>query len=319
MRPTKRQLRDLLANWGVDPSTPIHDVVYADIDKTAEGVWRIGEEYYLRVRADHAAQLRNIAFSRAVAEQGLGAAVPVPTRDGQDFVDGEDIAVLTLRVPGRVLEAADFFGGDGLGYAQMGGRAVAKLHRALRTIEEDVPCDDVDLYKAVSEWALPSLQKQNEQWGMGFADSFFAEYLEQFGAMYSRLPRQPIHRDLHPANMLFDEKCAISFLDFDISERNARIFDIGYFATGILCGAKNEEMRARWLDLGQAVFRSYDEEANLTGEEKSAVYHMICSIQMIFIAYFADADTPNGKRLARENRDMLRFIVDHRDRIENFF
>ena len=44
------------------------------------------------------------------------------------------------------------------------------------------------------------------------------------------------------------------------------------------------------------------------------MFYVICSIQMICIAYFDSQD--KYKALARTNRDMLRFIVENRERNE---
>lgn len=46
---------------------------------------------------------------------------------------------------------------------------------------------------------------------------------------YKTLPRQLIHRDMHTSNLLY-RNGMFSFIDFDMSQRNVRIFDIVYLA-----------------------------------------------------------------------------------------
>lgn len=51
---------------------------------------------------------------------------------------------------------------------------------------------------------------------------------------YDMLPRQLIHRDVHFGNFLFDHGEFSGYIDFDLSQKNIRIFDICYFLTGLL-------------------------------------------------------------------------------------
>jgi len=46
--------------------------------------------------------------------------------------------------------------------------------------------------------------------------------------------KQLIHRDPNPSNILFDGGEVSGFIDFDLSERNVRLWDPCYYATGIL-------------------------------------------------------------------------------------
>ena len=103
------------------------------------------------------------------------------------------------------------------------------------------------------------------------------------------------------------------FIDFDLSQINIRLWDVCYCATGIL-SAGSEEAYNAWLDILGGILNGYGIEETLTEAEKQAVFYVICSIQMICIAYFESQD--KYKELARTNRDMLRFIVENRERIE---
>ncbi len=123
----------------------------------------------------------------------------------------------------------------------------------------------MDLYKHVAEWALPSVRRQNIQWG------------------------------------------------FDLSEVNIRLWDVCYCATGILSEG-SEEAYEKWLDILGGILNGYDRVGKLTPEEKQAVFFVICSIQMICIAYFESLD--KYKELAKTNRQMLQFIVQNKKNIE---
>jgi len=82
-----------------------------------------------------------------------------------------------------------------------------------------------------------------------------------------------------------------------------RLFDPCYCATGLLSEWRGVEgIQVKWPAVLKGVLQGYDSVNPLTPEEKSAVYHVLCSIQMIFVACF------DGE-LAKTNRDMLQYMV----------
>jgi len=315
---SRKQIKELLRNWDI-PNLEIHDVAYMNGAKISSDVWQIGEDYFLRHRAGREAQLKNLAVAKAIHAQGLGSAMPVPTKEGGEYLDGEAITILTRRVKGTPYELLDIFGEKRLQYAEESGRAVARLHRALAALEGELTVDDTDIFEIVSKWALPNVQKQNEQWSLGLTDSFFGDYLEQFGELQAMLPRRIIHRDPNPGNILFDGDAVSGFIDFDLSERNIRLFDPCYCATGVLIGAETEDEFEKWIDIAGHILRGYDAEMPLTAEEKRSIFHVICSIQMICVAYFNGIDDPDFKHLTQINRKMLQFIAANRERLEMMF
>jgi prepilin-type processing-associated H-X9-DG protein len=63
------------------------------------------------------------------------------------------------------------------------------------------------------------------------------------------LPIQLIHRDAHPANMLFLDGRISGWLDFELIVRGPRLFDLCYCATSILMNGMDDPDNARWLTL----------------------------------------------------------------------
>jgi Ser/Thr protein kinase RdoA (MazF antagonist) len=182
----------------------------------------------------------------------------------------------------------------------------------LADIEPAVSPDETNLYQTVTTWALPNVRKQNEQRSLGLGDDFFDDYLSGFGVLHGKLPRQLIHGDLHPSNILFVDKAVSGFIDFEASEISIRLWDVCYCATGMLCGL-NESEYDKWFDFLRGILRGYDDGNKLTGDEKQAVFDVICSIQMVFIAYCEGQE--KFKPLAETNRKMLQFIVMNKPRL----
>lgn len=314
---TETELRKILTNWDIPQDLAIDSVKIVDGTKTADNVWQIGKDYFLKT-GDRAALLRNIRVAKAIAKCGLSASVPVPTIKGDDFTDDSNNFVLLRRLNGEPLSKAERFGDKCGDFGFKYGQSIARLHNALAAVERDIQPFEQNLFAYVTEYALPKVQKQNIQWNMGIPDSFFEDYISTFGELFEKLPKQLIHRDPNPCNILFDGGEVSGFIDFDLSERNVRLWDTCYCATGILSEQQNvKNAYDKFPEILNAVLHGYDSVKPLTAEEKQAVYYVICSIQMICVAYFESVN--EYKDLAKTNREMLLYIVDQRNHINSIF
>ncbi|MGI6173379.1 MAG: phosphotransferase enzyme family protein [Christensenellales bacterium] len=304
---TEKELRKILENWDVEKGLKIEGVQIADGTKASESVWKVGRELYLKTN-DRERLLKNLKVVRALLHQGLSAAVPVPTRSGADFLDGEAPFVLTRGLKGCPLPKGERFGENRIVFGRKYGQSIARLHKALKAIQKDVSTDAVDLYQNVADWALPAVRKQN----MGIEERFFEDYIDVFGRLYEVLPKQLIHRDPNPGNILFHEGEVSGFIDFDLSEASIRLWDVCYCATGILSEAGDAQYEP-WFDILRGILEGYDTENPLTREEKQSVLYVLCSIPMICIAYFEGRG--ECRELAEANRKMLTFLIENRSRI----
>lgn len=314
---TETELRKILENWDIPEDTPIDDVRIVDGTKAANNIWRIGGDYFLKT-GDRAALLRGARIAKALAAQGFAAAVPVPTKKGGDFTEDRNNFVLIRTTKGEPLSKAERFGEKRADFGFKYGQSIARLHNALAAVEEDILPSEQNLFAHVTEWALPNVKKQKLQWNMELPDSFFEEYTRDFGQLYEKLPKQLIHRDPNPCNILFCGGEVSGFIDFELSERNVRLWDPCYCATGILSEQRNtENAYGKFPEILEAILRGYDSVARLTAEEKQAVYYVLCSIQMICVACFENVG--EYKELAKTNREMLIYIIGQKERIEKIF
>lgn len=305
---TKKELRQVLEHWGMEKAD-IGEVPIMYDRRADDASWRVGAEYRLRT-GDRACCMRDLRMAQALAARGFGAVTVVPTLDGRDFVDGEAVFFLSRIGSGEPLSAEKCYGPDSPMRAV--GQAIARLHAALR--DTDMPHDRGDLLSDALGWALAAVRRQDEQWSMGLGERFFADWQERFTALYPALPRQLIHRNLCPGNLVLRDGQVAGFTQFDMIEEEARLFDVCYAATAILSETADEARYPAWLDVLEALIRGYDSVSPLTAEEKRAVYGLLCLNQMICVAFFGDKD--EYRELARRNRAMLRFIAGQRERIE---
>ncbi|MGI5852155.1 MAG: helix-turn-helix domain-containing protein, partial [Caldicoprobacterales bacterium] len=269
---SERELRKVLENWDIDKDLPISDIFIMDGAKVSGNVWKVGKDYILKT-GDREKLLKNLSVSKALQRQGFTSSLPVLTKTGNEYLDGSEIFILTQGLKGNPLAKSDRFGDDCGKFGEKYGKSIAQLHKALKTIQEDMSLDEMNLYNNVTEWALPSVKKQNMQWGMGIDESFFDDYIKNFGKLYDRLPKQLIHRDPNPSNILFEDGEVSGFIDFDLSEVNVRLWDVCYCATGILSEGINEAYE-KWLDILAGILHGYNLEGKLTQEEKQAVFYV---------------------------------------------
>ena len=312
---SKKELRELLDNWELPKDIALGDVPIMDGRGISDTAWTVGDGFLLKT-GERNKLLKEIRIAGALDREGFVSSTPVTTRTGEQYLDGREIFVLTRRLRGSPLPKGDRVGDNYAEFAERYGAGLARLHRALKRVQSGVLPDEADLFKIVTNWALPKFRQLNGQWGLGLTEAFFTDYLERFGALQDKLPRQLIHRNPHPGVILFENGEISGFTEFDLSEVNVRLWDVCYCATGLM-SETDEENYTRWLDVFAAILRGYDKESRLTSEEKEALFHVVSSVEMIFAAYM---DTRDELRpLLDINLKMFAFIVRHRDRIERIF
>jgi len=152
---TEKDLRDILTNWDIPQDLHILDIYVMDGALLSGNVWSIGEEYFLKIE-DRDSLLKNINIAKALSAQGFMATTPVLTKSGEEYIDGEQIAVLTHGIKGSPLTKDDRFGNDRYEFGTKYGKSIAKLHNAMAQIESDLKLDEQDLYTHVIEWAIVS-------------------------------------------------------------------------------------------------------------------------------------------------------------------
>lgn len=316
----KRELKEILKHWAIAPSLPIQEVSIDNSLYAPKRVWQIGTDYFLHQTVDTSGELKNILIAETLAKHGLSVSLPVKTIDDQLFIEDDTMFILKQGVKGEPLTIEKLFRSSVDNYGFSYGIAIAKLHQAFLEVEDQVLCDSSNLFEVVNNWALPIIQKQQKQWNLEIPEKFFSIYTEKFSTLYATLPTQIIHRDPNFENILFIDSSLNGFIDFDLVEKNVRLFDPCYCATSILSQA-NKENRLAWISILTDILHGYDEENPLTKEEKRAIFYVICAIQMICVAYFSDEDndTPTFKKLAKINRELLEFIISKQDEIELIF
>ena len=295
MTVTHKKAARILQNWDLRGET-ITDIYYEGTGNKNENACCVGDEFVLKYTANLGKLKKHIEVSKALESIGLLAAVPVKTADGREYIqDGELYFYLTRRLPGKQLLSHRFGDGD----ARFVGEIIGQLHLALRKIEDCV--SEADLLSTIRDWALPRAKE-----AMDLPEHFCTEFLDTFSALYPALPRQIIHRDPNPGNIICAED-RWGFIDFELSERNVRIYDPCYAATAVLSetfGANNDS----WLGICRDILWGYDSVAHLKDEERQAIPYIILANQFVCVAWFAEQD--KYAELCETNKRMTAWLIE---------
>jgi len=302
MTVTHKKAAQILKHWDLEGEA-ITDIYYQGTGNKNENACYVGDRYVLKYTANPGKLKKHIEVSKALSGVGLMSAVPVPTADGREYVsDGEAYFYLTRRLPGEQMTANRFGEGDG----RFVGEIIGQLHLALSGIEDCV--GEADLLATVRNWALPEAKN-----ALKLSEAFCKEYLDAFAELYPQLPRQLIHRDPNPGNILRSQE-QWGFLDFELAERNARIYDPCYAATAVLSETFGDSNEA-WLDIYRDIIWGYDSVAKLTEAERKAIPYVILANQFVCVAWFAGQD--KYAEIFETNRSMTEWLMEQFEALKN--
>ena len=252
---------------------------------------------------------KHILLSDAIERVGLHSAAAIETIDDQKIVaDGELYYCLIKRLEGNQLKTAYFYEDDYAQKARFLGEIIGQLHLALKDLDMEVP--EAELYQNVVNQALPDAKKYLE-----LSDEFCEQYVNHFGDIYDNLPRQVIHRNPNPSNIITNGS-AWGFTEFELSEKNIRIYDPCYAATAILSesfGTATALQLSKWIEIYKNIIYGYDSVVELSEDEKAAIPYVILSNQFICVSWFAKQD--KYQDIYQVNVKMSKWIVENLDNL----
>lgn len=293
---SKNKIQKLLKHWNLQDEN-ISNIYNENTGRQSENTYYIGEEYVIKFSANYGSIKNSIYIANSLKESGLPVAEIIKTVDGSDYLqNGELYFIVTKRIKGSQLKCEDIFKNTNIAYKI--GENIAKLHNTLKTFDES-NYKKADILNDIQS----NLLKVKELIDID-------DFTNDFAGLYNKLPKQLIHRDINPSNMIFDNGEFKGFIDFDLTEVNIRIFDICYCATAILseCFNNSDIDKSKWLEILNKLIKGYENITPLSEHEKQALPYVIYAIQIICIAYFSQYDKFDS--LTKINIDMLKWIID---------
>lgn len=304
-----KKVSEMLTHWGMQDEK-ISDVVFEGTGKISETAKYVGNDYVIKYTNNLGNVNKTVDISKALENVGLASHTIVPTLEGKDYVEnGELYFYLAKRVKGESILASNVYLDEYEKKARFIGEIVGQLDLALEKI--DVVVDDADTLGTVRDLAIPKIKDIFPKDGM-----LSGEFMKALETLYPKLPRQIIHRDPNPHNIIVaGDKWG--FIDFDLSERNVRIFDPCYAATAILSETYedgNEEKMMKWTMVMKEIMYGYDCVVHFSEDEKEAVPYIILANQLLATSWF------EGKVKFRElfevNKKMTSWILNNFDKMK---
>lgn len=301
-----KKLKEVLQNWGLE-NEKLSDVVYAETGNVSESACYVGDNYIIKFSPNLGNAEKHISLSQAIESVGLSTATPIKTVDGKFVVASEELYFyVTKRLEGKQLKASTMYFEDYMPKARFIGEIVGQLSVALSKVE--VITNQANIFKSAKEWAIPALSGK-----MDLPKSFVEMYEKEFGEIYESLPQQIIHRDPNPGNIIL---CGDNWgvLDFDLSERNIRIFDPCYAATAILSEsfeADNTDKLNQWIIIYKNILYGYDEVVKLSDNEWKAIPYVVITNQLISTAWFSEQE--KYRELYETNKKMTEWMLHNFD------
>ena len=299
-----KKLKEILRNWGFEDEK-ITDIVYAESGNISESACYVGDNYVIKYSANLGKVQTHITLSQAIESVGLSSATPIKNTQGEYVVTNGDLYFyVTKRLVGKQLKASTMYLDDYLPKARFIGEVIGQLSLALSKVDATV--NESNIYVSAREWAIPTLAEK-----INLPEEFIKRYEKEFGEIYELLPQQIIHRDPNPGNIILsDDNWGI--LDFDLSEKNIRIFDPCYAATAILSESfenDNLDKLSQWVVIYKNILYGYDEVAKLSDNEWKAIPFVIITNQFISTAWFSKQE--KYKDIYEINKKMTEWMLEN--------
>lgn len=290
-------IKKLLSKWNIN----------AEIQQIYDSAWSVGNDYVIKTSDSLENLKRNITLMKTLDEYGIPVAHPIPTVDGKDYVEYNGRYYLMMnKLSGTHI--LDIYQGDYLNIAYETGKIVAKLHTAFIACEQKITVWNNSLLDEMSGWIYDTLKANNSKY-INKLD--FKKTLNELKGCYAELQKQLIHRDIHYGNILFNNGEFSGYIDFDLSQKNARIFDICYFLTGLLIDhEKHKEHIEKWYHIISKFIEGYEVTNPLTKLEKDSICCLMSSIELLFVAYFISIED----EVLAEGSAILYYLINENEK-----
>lgn len=278
-----------------------------DVRQIYDSAWQVGENTVLKTYKDVNMLQRNIKVLNILDRMGIPVGGIVLTKDKKTYAkDNEYYYILTNKLSGSNI--TDIHKNTVI--ASEMGCVLAKLHKVFKVCETQDDFWNNSLLKEMKGWIKDVFVKNN--WNY-IDENKFDDTVKNLENLYDKLPVQLIHRDVQLGNFLFDKGSFSGYIDFDLSQKNIRIFDLCYFMLGLM---SEEELlditEEQWFGILEHLFEGYECECRLLAEEKLAVPYVMESIEFLFAAWFMEQ---NDRKCVEDAMRIYQFVERNVERI----
>ncbi len=268
----KNRIKHIITNWNI--TNPIFTQIY-------DTAWQIGNEYILKVYENPDMLERNIKIITILDNMEIPTGKIILSKKETTYIhDDKYYYILLEKMQGSNIVSLK----NNLALAAEMGKILARLHIAFKECEIQNEFWDNSLLNEMNGWVRNFFQDTGWKY---IDEKDFDKTVLNLKNLYDKLPVQLIHRDVHFGNFLFAQGRFSGYIDFDLSQRNIRIFDLCYFCIGLLSEEEYMDItKEEWFELLGNVFMGYRRKLALSLEEIQAVPYVMESIELLFAAWF---------------------------------
>lgn len=268
------KIRCVLEHWGLSSM---------NVKQIYDTAWQVGEGYILKVYDNLDMLERNLKTLRILEKKNIPVGRIIFSNKNERYVtEGKQYYFLAEKLQGSNLIDLNEFAES----AEIMGETIAKLHLAFVECEKEEVFWNNSLLEEMNGWVREAFVKNGWKY---VSKELYESVVDSLAYEYDRLPVQLIHRDVHFGNFLFDHGTFSGYIDFDLSQRNIRIFDLCYFLLGLLSEEEKLDFsKSQWFGFVTKVFDGYEKILELSDAEKAAVPYVMECIELLFIAYFME-------------------------------
>ena len=302
---------NLLKNWNIGNVSAI-EPISSYWGKTSLVITTDGKYFVLKEKQSLSQAKQEFNLLSSLSSAGAPVAVPIRPIDGEHclLVDGKTYC-LYPKLPGKAIK--EHYAGDTTTRAKSFGKAIAFLHSCLIKCENIGGIPNLKLIEQIQEWAIPCIRKNGEIFDGYTVEETWNIFEREFVQLEDDLTKQLIHRDLHPANMLYENGRLTGFVDFDMIVSGFRIFDVCYCATSILVGGfQDSAKREKWPGIFHALVGGYQEMCPLSSVELQAIPGTLAAIELLFMAFSLETHAVGATKC---NASVLDWLSKNKERI----
>lgn len=294
----KEKIKEMLVNWGLQNS---------EIKQIYDNSWQVGEDYVLKIYSDLETLQRNLKTTRTLDKMNIPVSKAILTTNNSEYIECENgYCFIYKKLQGSNIVKIR----NDKKFALNLGEIIANLHIAFKNCESDMVFWNNSLLDEMNGWIKDNFE--NNGWRY-ITKADYEKLVSDLSELYGDLPVQLIHRDVHFGNFLFAEGRFSGYIDFDLSQRNIRIFDLCYFLLGLLSEKEKFEITDDiWFEFVTNVFAGYNSKIELTNAEKQAVPYVMECIELLFVSYF---HSQNDIKCAESAYAIFQFVSTNKDRI----
>ncbi|RKD34196.1 phosphotransferase enzyme family protein [Thermohalobacter berrensis] len=301
----------ILENWNIDKNFKIEEV-----DSYSQEVSIIvtstGEKFVLKGQKKIERIKKETTLLLDLKHQNLPVAAPIKNKKGGYYVEDDNLYyALYPFLDGESF--SDHYSKDAIKKANLLGEIIGDLHNCLKNVNSS-GYEKMNLVSNVLNWAKNVIENNQEYFDLKSVTKIINCFEENIAPLYDSLPKQLIHRDIHPGNILFTNGKLSGIVDFELAIVGPRVFDPCYCTTSMLVGDfEDSKKREKWIDLLLSLLEGYKSKVDITKEEIKSIIYILFAIQLIFMAFSC---TTNNIDAAKCNERVLKWLYENRESIK---